>query len=630
MTVDLAERVTARRLVPSPRSPTPTACSRSSTPAGRRIATTTCFASSFATSAFKKTVGFVPAVAGAHGAGSPDGPQLRAATELYLAANCPDEALKSLAEGGEATMDDCRSSTLSSWLDRLPAESARGNPWAHLLEGQICMRDGRHDAALALFGQAETDFTAANDDWGMHQTLSLTECALYWKGNEKESALCCERALQYARTDDQVLHTLISLGFIMVNACAWPQVDALWSRISQIRRQPPHERSRLLSQEVRAALTKGDFRTAMDKGRDVLHYLVANATAAMQVPFLNTLALAEIDCGEYRAAKDHLSDCFDGCRRYGFAHIGKMAKDTLGVALVATGDFDAGVELIEEAAHDPSFGEDLYTLPAHLCHLGTAWRRRGDLEKAACYLQRALSCPGIEAFPSIYLNCLANAEFALARMRGRSTRSLELAGADARELGLHFIDLKIQFFCAVLAHLQRRDPAAAQSLSAIVPAQHRLGHVSFLSHELAMNIDLVKATLMQDDPSVEDAVIDALVRHARAPDILAPLLTVSERVASKCLSAARIHHDEVALRGLLDTARLSRYPAVRRLAAGKHRGRSPRDSGVPGFPELTPSRARSARTHRRRHDKPRACARSLPLAGHGQDARQSHLQRSWV
>lgn len=509
------------------------------------------------------------------------------ATELYLAANCPDDALQCLAEGGEATMDDCRSSTLTSWLDRLPAEAARGNPWARLLEGQIRMRDSHHDSALALFAEAERAFDEARDDWGMYQTLSLTECALYWKGYEKEAAVCCQRALGYANTDEQVVHTLISLGFIMVNACDWPEVDALWARISQIRKPPPHEQARFRCQRVHAALVRGDFRTAMETGNNTLKYLDDHATAAMRTPFLNTLALTEIDCGEYLDARAHLDECLAGCQHYGLAHIGKMAIDTLGLCLLAVGDFEGGIELIQEAADDPAFGDDIYCLPSHFCHLGTAWRRCGELGVAARYFQRALSCPGIESFPSVYLNCIANAEFTLSLIRGQSTRSLERAGANARALGLGFVDLKVQFFSAVLEHDQSQQSDVGERLAAIVPAQHKLGHVSFLSHELALHPDLVVTLLTQDQPDVEDAVIDALARHYQAADLLETAIAVSERVGLKCLGAAKAHCDATTQQRILARARRSKFAAVRRSALQERTRDTVRATGVPGFPELT-------------------------------------------
>jgi DNA-binding NarL/FixJ family response regulator len=295
----------------------------------------------------------------------------------------------------------------------------------------------------------------------------------------------------------------------------------------------------------------------------------------------------EIHCGEYSSAKTHLDECLSGCARYGFAHVAKMTNDTLGVYHLAMGDHELGVGLIAEAANDPAFQEDFFDRPMQLCHLGTAWRRHGELDIAALYYQRALACPGIEDYPTIYLNCVANAEFTLAMIRGRSTRSLERAGDSARALSLGFVDLKIQFFRAMLERNYKQTSDAEKRLAAIVPTQYGLGHVSFLSQELALDGALVASLLTQDQPGVEDAVIDALARHFQAADILEAPMAVSERVGLKCLDAAKAQCNEAAQQRILARARRSKFAAVRRLALQAKSRETARATGVPGFPELT-------------------------------------------
>ena len=168
------------------------------------------------------------------------------ATELYLLANRPDRALETLARGGEATMDSCRFSTLGSWLDRLPADLARVNPWAHLLEGQIYLREGLYDSALELFAEAEAVFAQVDDKWGMYQTLSSAETALFWKNDTAEAIATCKRALGYARNSSQRVHSLLDLGANLIQNCRWDAANEALTTAETTRGQwSPFEKIRL-------------------------------------------------------------------------------------------------------------------------------------------------------------------------------------------------------------------------------------------------------------------------------------------------------------------------------------------------------------------------------------------------
>jgi LuxR family maltose regulon positive regulatory protein len=513
------------------------------------------------------------------------------ATELYLCANQPDDALNTLARGGEATMENCRAQTLSSWLDRLPADLARINPWAHLLEAQLCVRDGRYETALALLAKADQFFAKADDRWGRYQTHSIKECALFWQGKESEAADCCRQTLTYACTDDQKVHTLISLGFTAINACAWATVDQVWSEIDSLRVRLPRERSRLDSQRVVVALYQGDFRTAQQAGRELLPRLAASGPVSLLAPFLNALALIDVHCGDYASASGYVDQCLSLCDRFGFAHFRRATQGTHGLNLLALGQRDLGLTLVTKAVSDPAVKEDTFCRASDLTRLGTAWRRAGDVQQAIRFYESVLAIDNIAAFPTVHLNCQANLEYSR-RCLNQSAETSVLAEIALRagDMDLQFINLKSQFLAACLNYAFGSQRNALDALLNLIPKQLQLGHISFLSSELTLLNEMTCRLLAAESrPDVVAGLLDALARHWDAPSVLSPATRISELVGVGALNAARLHLTPEQQSELARGSARSRFPGVRRLAAEMLHSNAP-DHSPPRreqFPELT-------------------------------------------
>ncbi len=151
------------------------------------------------------------------------------AVELYLNANRPLDALGVVARGGEAGLEGLPSERLHSWLDRLPPESGAAEPWAGLMAGQLHSRDGDYDAALREIDRAVRSFEAASDEWGLYHALSMRECALFWQGDTAEALRACESALAHARTEQQKMHTLLSLGSAALDMRRWKEAETAFT-----------------------------------------------------------------------------------------------------------------------------------------------------------------------------------------------------------------------------------------------------------------------------------------------------------------------------------------------------------------------------------------------------------------
>ena len=162
------------------------------------------------------------------------------AVELYLNANQPLDALDVVARGGEAGLEGLPCERLRSWLERLPPEAGAAEPWARLIAGQLRSRDGDYPAALREIDRAVHSLEAAADEWGLYHALSMKECALFWQGDTAEAVRACEAALAHAQTDQQKMHTLLSLGSAALDLRRWDDAEAAFTAADAVadQRQP--------------------------------------------------------------------------------------------------------------------------------------------------------------------------------------------------------------------------------------------------------------------------------------------------------------------------------------------------------------------------------------------------------
>ena len=112
-----------------------------------------------------------------------DSGEIEMAVELLFNANDQPAALEVLARAGEPGLDNFRTESLVSWLQRLSQEMRCDEPWARLLSSQVHLRAGDLDASLVDIDTAVSTCEAASDEWGLYHALSAKECVLFWKGD---------------------------------------------------------------------------------------------------------------------------------------------------------------------------------------------------------------------------------------------------------------------------------------------------------------------------------------------------------------------------------------------------------------------------------------------------------------
>jgi ATP/maltotriose-dependent transcriptional regulator MalT len=513
------------------------------------------------------------------------------ATELCFSANMPVAALDVLARAGEIGMDACRSESLRSWLSRLPRSLASANPWARLLEGQVLLREGDYDDALACLRAAQEMFDTSGDQRGMYQALSASECTLFWKGDITAAEDQCCAALAHASTAEERTHSLVSLGAALAQRCRLTEAEQAWEQAEAIA-EPSfvNELARIACHRVNAKMLQGLFREGLRMGQRMLSTARTEAPVSIGAPFFNVLGLLATHLGEYGHAATHLDECTSLLDRYGYHHMDPTHQDTRAVLFFAVGEFDGARDLLESGLLSPTLSADVFSTCSFLCHLGTGWRRHGDLTMSLAYYNKAAEAVRLEVDPFSGYMSLVDREFTIGLSNpdhGLST--LAALGRTAEERRLHFIFHKSRFFHAVLLHTRGRVDEALTELAAVVPIQMEMGHVHFLSQELnacpQLAVDLLGA---ETRPDTRAGVIDAIARHWSSTSLLNRLLGLGSAIALDVLEAAsRLRTDEQ-VAGLARRAQRHRSPAVRRAAAELRKRRLGEGPNGPiPFPELT-------------------------------------------
>jgi LuxR family maltose regulon positive regulatory protein len=514
-----------------------------------------------------------------------------AAVELYLAANCPDVALDTVARAGEQGIENSRSETIRSWLDRLPPQMARTHPWANFLHGQVLMREGKFDEALAHFANAEATFTAVNDESGLYQTLSAMECTLYWKDDLKQAIACCRRALQHAHSDVRRLHTLLSMCAISRDACEWTTFDPAIDEVSLLAGfGPSAEVARLEAFRQASVMVRGSYRGAshgIAAHRDLFE---RHGAVSLRLGLINLEAVTEYNLGRYAVSGRLASEGLETARRTGYRFLIPVFEDMLGQQAVATGDFAKGRRHIVDAVTALGQSGDALLLTLARNHEGTAERRYGDLRSASTLYERELDSLDAETGPYAELTCLSNRDFARGLLGvGSAIVELEDHAVKSRRVQLLFIALKCEFFIAVLEHRSGNTNGAISRLRTCIPQQLELGHINFLSQELLFSpelaLDLIRC---EDRADVLAGLLDTIALHWDSAGLLARMLPLGGDVALGALRAAARHRSAEETTLLAARARRHRSPAVRSLAAQV--ATQAIDPGAPTrspFPELT-------------------------------------------
>ena len=489
------------------------------------------------------------------------------AVEIYLSANEPALALDCLAGAGESALENSTLDGMRSWLTRLPADLRRGSVWALLLAGQVNLREGRFDEAIAVFRAAESSFARTRDRWGRYHAASAIESALFWKGDTVGAAAECRRAIGYAPDKANNAHSLISLGAALMDAARWGECESLWAQAEDLLDGGnPRESVRIDCLRSYAKSLQGSMKTAAEEARAVLARVRELGPKSLEASFLNALGGIEMHLGRYDEAESACVESIDVSGKYGFHHFDPMTKDSLGQVMIAIGHFENGYRLLEESAASLEAAGDHALLALTHSHRGTAWRRQNSLERALAHY--AIACELAAERPLYELMCLANLRFTegLAESSDAPIAELQDVASQARRRGLLSVALKCDFFAALLRYLFGDRHRGLTDLAVTIERQAELGHLHFLSRELRIRETLCEDLLEASSESLRNVVIDLLSIHPPDLTALLRLLSLREEIAACVLERAASRLPQDASATLTRKAKRHSATRVRRLA----------------------------------------------------------------
>ena len=509
------------------------------------------------------------------------------AVELYLNANQPLAALGVIARGGEAELEGLPSERLRSWLNRLPPAASAAEPWARLIRGQLHSRDGDHDDALREIAWAARSFEAAADEWGLYHALSMRECALFWQGDTAEALRACKAALAHAQTNQQKMHTLLSLGSAALDMRRWQGAEAAFAAADAVADfASPSEQIRARALRGHAAYYRGDFRAA----RAALHSpQPAGTSGALRATMLNTSGLVELGLADYSAALTLLEQARTVAERFGYTTTADMVADNMGLLRGAQGHALEGLSIVRKAMEGTAFAEEPTLMAFGLSHEASLLRRAGDLDAALAPCIEAAGKVTFDRDPYIALNTQANLLFLRALLGDNDTPQLLAVSRRASGAGLSFIALKSLLYAAVVSQTTGAGELGAELLRDCVPKQLKLGHLHILAQELCPR-PAIAAVALASVPSEDLAqrLMDALANHWGFAGLLEELVSDSPALAVPAVQAATLRASDGVLARVLTVTQGIRGGALAR-AVETALAQRPGVSFEPGpsFPELT-------------------------------------------
>ena len=509
------------------------------------------------------------------------------AVELYLNANQPLDALGVVARGGEAGLEALPSERLRSWLGRLPPEACAAEPWARLIAGQLRSRDGDYPAALREIDRAVDALAAAADERGLYHALSMRECALFWQGDTAEAARACEAALAHAQTDQQRMHTLLSLGSAAIDMRRWDDAEAAFAAADAVAEGASlTEQIRARGLRAHAAYYRGDLKAA----RAALPAPVPDdAPATVRATIFNTAGLVEMGLANYAVALARFEQAHAVAERFGHAFTADMVADSIGLLKGAQGHAAEGLAIVRTAMEGAALAAEPTYAAYSLSHEATLLRRAGDLEAALAPCTQAAVSVTVERDPYIALNAQANLLYLRALLGEDDLPRLLAVSRRASGAGLSFVALKAQLYAAIVAEATGDGARGADLLRDCVPRQLELGQLHLLAQELCPR-PAVAALALASMPSPDLALrlMGALACHWGFAELVEALLADSPaHAAPAVLAAAERASDDVLARVLAVTQGIRGGALARAVAAAL--AQRPAVPFVPGpvFPDLT-------------------------------------------
>ena len=435
------------------------------------------------------------------------------AIELLLGSNEPGLALEAVARGGEAELERRPSEQLRLWVGQLSPALEAGRAWALVVAGVLGARESRFSGALADLRLAAETLEQEGDREGLYQVLSIMEWAEFWSGDSSAGMATCARALEYADTDAQRLHTLLSLLSAALDMRLWDTVATASSRAEALLpRARPEEAARAQALRAHAAFYRGDVRAAHDL---IKHCNDPRQTASQRAATLNTRGMIETSLGDYAAAREHLREAAETAAGFGHALASYMIEDNLAFLEASAGGFDSALPRLQALAERGDSPE-----PTLFCfvltHEGTVLRRAGDAQASLDATGLAVQTVSSRRDPYLAFNASANLAFVEGLLGADRQTTLGCLSSDARSSGVHFVELKCVLYGAIMAEMAGDRSVAIEGLERCLPRQLELGHINLIAQELCPRPELASLVLRRHRSNgLGPSLLEALSRHPR-------------------------------------------------------------------------------------------------------------------
>ncbi len=458
------------------------------------------------------------------------------AIELLLGANELELALGVIARGGETELERRPSEQLRIWVSRLTSVAEAQRPWALVVAGVLDTRESRFTAALSELRLAVDKLERDGDRDDLYQVLSITEWAEFWSGDCAASIATCGRALDFATTDAQRLHTLLSLMSAALDMRRWETVASASSRADEfLPRAKPEEAARAQALRAHAAFYRGDIRAARELIRSCHD---RGQTAAQRAASLNTHGMIDMALADYGSAARHLDEAAKTAEGFGHALSSYMIEDNIAFLEASVGRFESALPRLE-MLQEHSGSLDPSVLCFVLTHQGTILRRYGELGAGLEPIELAIQSMPLERDPYLALNARTNRALSQGLLFGTQQQNLlHRLASDASSAGVQFVELKAVMFAGILAHVSGDPTEAVTLLEECLPRQLVLGHINLIAQELCPRPELVSLILRRHRSNgLGPALLEAISRHWSFPETA---LTLKE--LGPCQVATWISH----------------------------------------------------------------------------------------
>ncbi len=450
--------------------------------------------------------------------------EIELAVDLSLTINEPARALDIIARTSEPGFDNIRSESLQSWVPRLEWSTAASSPWTGLLRSQVQLRAEDIDAALAQTEVTVAEFATPADGLGLYHAHSARECALFWSGDMHGATAACLLALDHAETAAQKAHTLISLGSAALDIRDWDRTEAAFAEAERLIvgiESPDHQRLRTLN-----ALTKyfrGNVRAAH---REMQPAIACDGPPGHRASVLNSLGTMEFALADYASAKLHFVEALEAAEQFGSLHLRPVIQDCLGFCLAATGEAEAGLELLHQSAAASTTQTDSAVLALSLSHIGTVHRRAQHLRDSVHFYEQACATVETGRDPYVELNSAVNLALARGLLGDDTIAALRSLSAQALHAGVRFVAQKAILFSGMVLISHGRLEEARPRLGRAVPELLRLGQLSLLVQEAKSDPNLV--------PHVVAAITDTGIAETYAQTVGHHLPKQTTRQGGSC------------------------------------------------------------------------------------------------